>query len=61
MDYGKIGRSLYRFAGSTGYDPSAQTEDLGDDPVKASTYGLNEFEASGSRINGMDLYRRRGL
>lgn len=31
---------VYRFASSTGYDPSSQTEDLGDDPVKASTYGL---------------------
>ena len=36
----KSGDPIYRFAGSTGYDPSAQTEDLGDDPVKASTYGL---------------------
>jgi hypothetical protein len=36
----KSGDPVYRFAGSTGYDPSAQTEDLGDDPVKASTYGL---------------------
>ncbi|MEX2364047.1 MAG: zinc-dependent metalloprotease, partial [Balneolaceae bacterium] len=31
---------VYRFASSTGYDPSAQTEDLSDDAVKASTYGL---------------------
>lgn len=31
---------IYRFASSTGYDPSAQTEDLSDDPVQASTYGL---------------------
>ncbi len=31
---------VYRFASSTGYDPSAQTEDLSNDPVKASTYGL---------------------
>lgn len=31
---------VYRFASSTGYDPSAQTEDLGDDAVKSSTYGL---------------------
>ncbi len=31
---------IYRFASSTGYDPSSQTEDLGDDPVKSSTYGL---------------------
>lgn len=31
---------VYRFASSTGYDPSAQTEDLSNDPVQASTYGL---------------------
>jgi hypothetical protein len=31
---------VYRFASSTGYDPSSQTEDLSDNPVKASTYGL---------------------
>ena len=31
---------VYRFDSSTGYDPSAQTEDLGNDPVKSSTYGL---------------------
>lgn len=36
----KAGDPVYRFASSTGYDPSAQTEDLGDDPVKSSTYGL---------------------
>ncbi len=36
----KAGDPVYRFASSTGYDPSAQTEDLSDDPVKASTYGL---------------------
>ncbi|MFN1833698.1 zinc-dependent metalloprotease [Balneola sp. MJW-20] len=36
----KAGDPVYRFASSTGYDPSAQTEDLGNDPVKASTYGL---------------------
>lgn len=36
----KAGDPVYRFASSTGYDPSSQTEDLSDDPVKASTYGL---------------------
>jgi hypothetical protein len=36
----KAGDPIYRFASSTGYDPSAQTEDLSNDPVKASTYGL---------------------
>ncbi len=36
----KAGDPIYRFASSTGYDPSAQTEDLSNDPIKASTYGL---------------------
>jgi hypothetical protein len=36
----KAGDPVYRFASSTGYDPSSQTEDLGNDPVKSSTYGL---------------------
>jgi hypothetical protein len=31
---------MYRFGSSTGYDPSAQTEALSDDPVRASGYGL---------------------
>jgi hypothetical protein len=31
---------VYRFASSTGWDPSSQTEDLSNDPVQASTYGL---------------------
>ncbi|MFP8488078.1 zinc-dependent metalloprotease [Gracilimonas sp. Q87] len=36
----KAGDPVYRFASSTGYDPSSQTEDLSNDPVQASTYGL---------------------
>jgi len=36
----KAGDPVYSFASSTGYDPSAQTEDLSNDPVQASTYGL---------------------
>lgn len=36
----KAGDPVYRFASSTGYDPSAQTEDLSNDNIKASTYGL---------------------
>lgn len=31
---------VYRYGQSTGYDPSAQTEALSDDPVQASTYGM---------------------
>lgn len=36
----KAGDPVYRFASSTGWDPSSQTEDLSNDPVQASTYGL---------------------
>jgi hypothetical protein len=34
------GDPMYRFASSTGYNPEAQTEDLGDDPVRASGYAV---------------------
>lgn len=34
------GDPLYRFGRQLGVDPSAQTEDLGDDAVKASNYGV---------------------
>ncbi len=30
----------FRFGGSTAYNPDAQTEDMGDDPVLASTYAV---------------------
>ncbi len=36
----KADNPIYRFASSTGWDPSSQTEDLSNDPVQASTYGL---------------------
>lgn len=35
---------MYRFGQSTGYDPSAQTETLSDDPVRASGYGLKNLK-----------------
>ena len=35
---------MYRFGQSTGYDPSAQTEALSDDPVQASTYGMMNLQ-----------------
>ncbi len=34
------GDPMYRFGDPSGTDPGAQTEDLGDDGVKASTYGI---------------------
>ena len=36
----KADDARFRFAGADGIDPRAQTEDIGDDPVRASTYGL---------------------
>ncbi len=35
---------MYRFGQSTGYDPSAQTETLSDDPVQASIYGMMNLQ-----------------
>ena len=36
----KAGDSRYRFGGGDGVDPRAQTEDIGDDPVRASRFGI---------------------
>lgn len=36
----KAGDPVYLFGGGNSFDPSAQTESVGDDAVKASTYGL---------------------
>tara|TARA_R110002049_G_scaffold146201_6_gene308780 strand:+ start:117921 stop:120326 length:2406 start_codon:yes stop_codon:yes gene_type:complete len=36
----KAGDPIYLFSGGNSFDPSAQTESVGDDAVKASTYGL---------------------
>jgi len=40
----KADNPVYRFGTSTGYDPSAQTETLSDDPVQASTYGMMNLQ-----------------
>jgi hypothetical protein len=36
----KEGDPVYLFGGRNSFDPSSQTECVGDDPIKASTYGL---------------------
>jgi hypothetical protein len=36
---------MYRFGSSTGWNPDAQTEDMGDDPVRSSTYGIKNLKA----------------
>jgi hypothetical protein len=41
----KAGDPIYQFgSGRGGFDPSAQTENIGDDPVYASTYGLSNLK-----------------
>lgn len=40
----KAGDPIYRFGNSRGYDPSTQTEDLSNDPVQASTYGMKNLQ-----------------
>lgn len=50
---GKEGDPVYRFgSGKGGYDPSAQTENLGDDPVKASGYGLQNLKVVSENLVG---------
>jgi hypothetical protein len=38
------GDPLYRFGNSNGVDPRSQTEDIGDDPVRASTFGIENLK-----------------
>lgn len=40
----RAGNPLYRFGRQGMNDPSAQTEDLGDDAIKASTYGIANLQ-----------------
>ena len=39
----KRGDPMYLFGGRSSSDPSSQTESVGDDPVKASTYGMKNL------------------
>jgi len=46
----KEGDPVYLFGGSNSFDPSSQTESVGDDPVKASTYGLSNLKIVASKL-----------
>ena len=56
----KDGDPMYRYGAQQittslsygAYDPSARTEDLGDDPVKASTYGMANLKYILPKMNG---------
>ncbi|WP_417876758.1 zinc-dependent metalloprotease [Winogradskyella sediminis] len=40
----KAGNPIYKFSGRGNYDPTAQTEDIGNNSIKASTYGLKNLK-----------------
>jgi len=42
---------VYLFGGSNRYDPSSQTESVGDDPVLASSYGLKNLKIVAENLN----------
>lgn len=46
----KAGDPVYRFNGGGSADPSAQTEDIGADPVAASTYGIANLRRVAPRL-----------
>lgn len=41
---------MYRFGSSTGWNPDAQTEDMGNDPVASSTYGVANLKYVAPRL-----------
>ena len=40
----KSGNPVYRFGAGDAFDPESQTENIGDDPVKASEYGIKNLK-----------------
>lgn len=46
----KAGDPIYRFANGSAVDPSAQTEDIGDDPVRASSFGMANLKRVTPRL-----------
>ena len=56
------GDPMYRYAsGAGGFDPDAQTEDMGDDPVAASGYAVANLRARRAATHRVDEHARRGL
>ena len=47
----KAGDPVYLFGGRNSYDPSSQTESVGDDPIKASAYGLSNLKIVAKNLN----------
>jgi len=47
----KAGDPVYLFGGRNSFDPSSQTESVGDDPIKASSYGLSNLKVVAENLN----------
>ena len=47
----KAGDPRYLFGGRNRFDPSSQTESVGDDPIKASTYGLSNLKIVAANLD----------
>lgn len=46
----KAGTPIYRFGSGESFDPESQTEDIGNDPVKASTYAVQNLKFVAPRL-----------
>jgi hypothetical protein len=46
----KGGNPVYRFGSGESFDPESQTEDIGNDPVKASTYAVQNLKAVAPKL-----------
>lgn len=46
----RAGDPMYLFGGRSDSDPSSQTESVGDDPVKASTYGMKNLRVVAGKL-----------
>ncbi len=56
----KKGDPVYLFGGSNRYDPSSQTECVGDDAIKASTYGLSNLKIVASNLSKWTATKGKG-
>jgi hypothetical protein len=46
----KAGDPIYRFGSGESFDPESQTENIGDDPLKASTYGIKNLKTIAPKL-----------
>ncbi|WP_207496380.1 zinc-dependent metalloprotease [Aridibaculum aurantiacum] len=46
----KSGDPIYRFGSGESFDPESQTENIGDDPIKASTYAIKNLKVVAGKL-----------